>query len=105
MSLPGLARDTVVVKRPGAAVDAEGNPTKVLTSVSTAAGTWGSPKYRDLQRAAQLGQQIDAVVAYDLNVAPDVHVGDQVTVKGKVHTAVAVGDTQLTRRVLLRRSE
>lgn len=100
--LPGLADDTLVVQRPGQAVDAEGNPTKVLTTVLTTSGTWGSPSYRDIARAQQAGQVIESVVAME---TADVALGDRVTVRGKDYEVVTVHDTRLHMRVGLRRVE
>lgn len=102
VTLPGLTDDTVVVSRPGTALDAEGNPTKALTPVLTTAGTWGSPSYRDIARAAQGGQVIDAVVAM---ATADVRVGDRVSVRGKDYTVTTVADTRFHIRVGLRRVE
>lgn len=100
--LPGLDHDTVVVKRPGSAVDAEGNPTKALTTVLTTLGTWGSPSYRDISRAQQAGQVIDAVVAME---TADVRVGDRVNVRSKDYTVTTVADTRFHIRLGLRRVE
>lgn len=102
MTLPGLARDVVVIKRPGATVDAEGNPVEALATVSTTTGTWGSPSYQDLNRAAQLGMVIDAVIAMPTS---DVRLGDIVTVRSKDYRAVAIADTRTHQRVFLRRAE
>lgn len=102
VTLPGLARDSVVVQRPGQAVDAEGNPTEVLTTVLTTVGTWGSPAYRDVLRAQQAGQEIDAVVAM---ATADVRLGDVVTVRGKSYKVNGVADTRLHMRLFLRKVE
>lgn len=102
VTLPGLDHDTVVVKRPGSALDAEGNPTNALTTVLTTVGTWGSPSYRDLARAQQGGQQIEAVVAM---ATADVRVNDRVTVRSKDYTVVTVADTRFHIRLGLRRVE
>lgn len=101
-TLPGLDRDDVVVKRPGTAVDAEGNPTLVLTTVLTTVGTWGTPSYRDIARAQQGGQIIDAVVAM---ATADVRVGDRVTVRSKDYTVTTVADARFHMRVGLTRVE
>lgn len=102
MSHPGLTRDAVTVRRPGAATDAEGNPTAVPAVVTMTRGTWGSPSARDLSRAAQRGQSIDAVVALASTV--DVQAGDLVDVRGETWTAVGVVDARIHKRVLLRRT-
>jgi hypothetical protein len=102
VTLPGLDHDAVVVKRPGTAVDAEGNPTKALTTVLTTVGTWGSPSYRDVARAQQGGQVIDAVVAME---TADVRIGDRVTVRTKDYTVTTVADTRFHMRLGLRRVE
>lgn len=99
MNLPGLDRDTGVITRPGSAIDTEGNPTQVLTPVLTVAGTWGSPSYRDLARAAQAGQVIDAVFA---TPAADIRIGDLVETRGKTYSVVTVADTRFHIRVGLR---
>jgi hypothetical protein len=101
-TLPGLDRDEVVVKRPGAAVDAEGNPTQALTTVDTIRGTWGSPSYRDLLRATQAAQAIDAVVA---SVSTVPRMGDRLEVRGKAYSVVTVADARFHFRYGVRRVE
>lgn len=100
--LPGLDHDAVVVKRPGSAVDAEGNPTEALTTVETIAGTWGSPSYRDIARAQQHGQVVDAVVASS-STTPQL--GDLVVVRSKTWRVVTVADTRLHYRYGVRAVE
>lgn len=102
MALPGLSRDTVVVRRPAATSDGEGNAVGVLATVLTTRGTWGTPSYGDRQVAAQSGQQIDAVVAM---ATADVRPGDRMTVRSKDYEVTAVGDTRLHMRCFLRRVE
>lgn len=101
--LPGLEDYTVVVKRPNAtAVDSEGNATDALTTVGTIAGTWGSPSYRDIARAQQHGQAIDAVVASS-SATPQL--GDLVVVRSKTWRVVTVADTRLHYRYGVRAVE
>ena len=95
VALPGLDRDSVVVKRPGAAVDAEGNPTEALTTIGTITGTWGSPTYRDIARAQQHGQVIDAVVASH-SATPQL--GDVLVVRSKTYRVETVADTRFHNR-------
>lgn len=98
-TLPGLDRDSVVVKRPGAAVDTEGNPTEALTTIGTIAGTWGSPTYRDVARAQQSGQVVDAVIA---TASATPQLGDFLTARGKTGRVVTVADTRFHYRYGIR---
>lgn len=100
--LPGLEDDAVVVKRPGTALDAEGNPTMALTTVGTIAGTWGSPSYRDIARATQAGQMVDGVVATTSAVP---HLDDVLEVRGKAYKVTTVGDARFHYRYGIRRIE
>lgn len=100
--LPGLEDDTVVIKRPGSALDAEGNPTLALTTVDTIAGTWGSPSYRDVVRATQAGQVIDGVVATTSTVP---RLDDVLEVRGKAYKVTTVADTRFHYRYGIRRIE
>lgn len=100
--LPGLSRDTILIKRPGADVDDEGNPTEVLSTVTAVSGTWGSPSYQDLSRAAQAGMVIDAVVATS---STELRLGDTVVVHDDEYRAIAIANARTHRRVFLRRAE
>jgi len=102
MTLPGLDRDPVTVARPGTALDAEGNPSLALTTVLTTVGTWGSPSYRDIARAQQGGQVVDAVVA---TATADIRINDRVIVRGKTYTVETVHDTRFHMRLGLRQVE
>lgn len=101
MTLPGLDRDVATLKRRADTVDDEGTSTGAYSEVWTGRGTWGSPRNRDLERAAQRGEQLDAVFA--VSSAVDAELGDLLTVRSADWDVVGVQDVRLHQRLLLRR--
>ncbi len=100
--LPGLSRDTATLKRPGAAVDAEGNPTNALSTIAAVEGTWGRPSHRDHLVAGQRSQTLDAVFATASEAA---QLGDVLNVRGNDYEVVAIADARFHQRLFLRRSD
>lgn len=101
MSLPGLARDTATLSRRADTVDDEGSPSGSYSELWEGRGTWGSPRSRDLERAAQRGEQIDAVFAVQDGPLPEL--GDRLTTRGEDWEVVGVQDVRTHARWFLRR--
>ena len=100
MTLPGLARDAVIIDRPGGGgtPDRYGRGGATLSRVFDGRATWGSPSARDREFAAKMGQVIDGVVAGAVGVARK---GDVVTTRATTWRVEAVMDVRTHWRLLL----
>lgn len=103
MTLPGLDMHEVTIEERADTVDSEGTPTGTWSQVWAGRGTWGSPTTRDIERAAQQGQVLDAVLALPSNATANL--GDRANVRGSAWRIVGVMDVRIHKRLMLQRSE
>lgn len=103
MSLPGLARDLAVIKRPAGTADSEGNPTGALSTIYNGFGTYGTPSERDRLVASNRGQIVDAVLAIETTTT--FRPGDVVTVRSYDWVVVGTMDVRTHTRLFLQRAE
>lgn len=94
--------DSFSIQRRSASADAEGNAFTGVVDIDTATGVYGSASGRDQAAAAQRGQTIDAFIS--TNYA-GIHVGDLLTLRGRVWTVVMVKDVRIHYRIGIRLSE
>lgn len=101
--------DTVVIHRPAATADAEGNPAGELTTVATTVGRWhgflpGAARgFVADEIAGQAGQQAQATIT--LTIGTDLRPGDLVDVHDLRWRVLRVVDGRLQLRAFLERAE
>lgn len=95
--------DDVTITRPGSTVDSEGDVVGAPEEVATVRATIGTPRARDRETAASLGQRLDAVLYAPVDA--DVRLGDTVSTTDGSWTVITVDPQRFITRAQLRRVE
>jgi len=97
----GLVRmDSFSSIRPSQTADGEGNLQVAAPVLTNDRGTLSGITERDIDFAASRGTTVDAVLGLDKSL--DVQTADLVTIRGLQYEVIALVDTRLIRRALLR---